>query len=254
MKPRMLLLLLSFTASAQAANLVVPAARPLVITNHEAEAAPVTVTFYSADSRSEEEMLLAGSGTIDVPADATMVRISSAQQMTAHAANLPAIAVDALATEHVLSGSIVVANPWKVPASLVVTSGDQQLFPIVPPLDVLRIDVGESARITSQVGVYAYGERSYGSVVQAASAVEPRCAEPAALSLAKQPAGGWLVILHPESSVEWMQVTLPARHGYMPLQFYAELPGFLAELTAEQIAALRCEASVQLIAQNAAAH
>ena len=253
MKPRVLLFLLSFAASAEAANLVVPAARPLVITNPGAEAAPVTVTFYGADSRSEEEMLLAGSGTIDVPADATMVRISSdAARVTAHASSLPAIAVDALATEHVLSGSIVVANPWKVPASLVVTAGDQQLFPIVPPLDVLRIEVQDNTRITSQVGVYAYGEHSFGSVVPTPSTVEPRCAEPAALSMAKQPADGWLVILHPETSVERIQMTLPARHGYMPSQFYAELPGFLAELTPEQIAALRCDASVQLVAQNAA--
>ena len=230
MKPRLLLFSLVFAASAEAANLVVPAARPLVITNSEAEPVPVMVTFHGPEGRrTVETMLLEGSATIDVPAEAMLIRISSARNVVAHAANLPAVAIDALATEYVLSGDVTVANPWKVPASIVVTVRDEQRFRIVPPLDVLRINAGDaSIRITSQVGVYAYDARSFViAPVHPPATIEPPCAEPAALMTAppgQHAAEGWIVIGDVEPSV--------------------------AELTPPQLAALRCNASVQLIAQN----
>ncbi len=229
MKPRNLLLSLLFAASAEATNLIVPAAGPLVLTNGGAEPVPVMLTFHGPDGyRTVDTILLSGSETIDVPPAATMIRISAqgGARVTEHAASLEAVSIDALATEHVLNGSVVVANPWKVPASLIVTMGDQQLFKIVPPLDVLQIETaGASARITSQIGVYAYDDRSFVSGT-AHTQIAPPCAEPAPLMIAEagQQAGGWVVIGDAET--------------------------YVAELTPPQLAALRCNASVQLIAQS----
>ncbi len=233
MRPRNLLLSLLFAASAEATNLIVPAAGPLVITNGSTEPAPVMITFHGPEGyRTVETILVSGSASVDVPAAATMIRISAqgGARLTAHAANLEAISIDALATEHVLSGSVVVANPWKVPASLIVTVGEQQLFKIVPPLDVLQIDAaGANAHITSQIGVYAYDDRAFVSGV-AHKQIAPQCAEPAPLMTAQpgqRAADGWIVI--------------------------GEAETYVADLTPRQLAALRCDASVQVIAQNASA-
>jgi len=255
MKPRLVLLSLLFAASAEALNLVVPAAGPLVITTSEAEPVPVMITFYGPEGRrGVETILVAGSATVDVPATATLIRITSAQPVTAHAASLRAVAIDALPAESVMSGVVRIANPWFVPASVVVTLPGEQRFHLVPPLDVLQLEVSANARITSNVGVYAYDERTFVADAGQPSAIEPRCTEPAALDAA-QPgppsADGWLVLMNPGTPVDTTQMLLPARHGYMPLSFHEELPGFIAELTPEQIAALRCESSVQLIARNA---
>ena len=178
-----------------------------------------------------------------------------------------------------------VANPWQVPASVILTlygpAGQQlgQLHKIVPALDVLQINdaftafgaeaVPEaSVRVTSQVGVYAFASiirNDSGAAVfvpgtglgaQPATDITPRCAEPASLTRARkgeQPAEGWIVILKPDTDVNYMLNVLPQRFGYDVMGVFDQLPGFAAELTAPQLAGLRCEGSVLFIEQNVAA-
>lgn len=233
MKPRILLFSLLFAASAEAMNLVVPAGESLVVTSSGADPVPVMITFYGPDGhRTVETILVANTATIEVPPAATLIRISSAQPVTAHAANLRAVPIDALPTEAVMSGTVKVVNPWSVPASLVVTLRGEQQFHIVPPFETLQLDeASANVRITSNIGVYAYDDRAFVVPVQTPATVEPRCAEPAPLAVAnpgQQPAEGWVVIKNTDD----------------------EPPAFLDEVTPEQLAGLRCESSVQLIAQN----
>jgi hypothetical protein len=203
---------------------------------------------------------------------------------------VPGVPVDGLATDHVLSGiakgdnrrtNIGIANPWAMPASVTLAlhgAEGQQLgtiHRIVPAFEVLQINdafaafeaepsVEASVRVTSQVGVYAYasivrndsGDAVFvpGTGVGGQTApVAPRCAEPASLISAKKEqevAEGWVVMMQPETSFDDIMNALPTKHGYNLLDVYHELPGFAAELTPSQIAALRCEASVLFIQQN----
>lgn len=288
----------------------------LVVTNLEPRSVPLVVTFYGPDGqRSFTTKTLAGHGTMvldDVlyktfqlsPA-VGMLRVSSAQvgaRITARAyvynrANgeygqgVPAVPVDALLTEHVLSGitaaagrrtNLGVANPWTVPASVTLTlvgaDGQQlaQQHRLIPALEVLQVHdafaafgvapVAEaSVRVTAQAGVYAYasivrndtGDAVFvpgtGVGVHTTANVAPRCAEPAHLGVAKpgqEPAEGWIVILKPETTLQYITHVLPAQHGYTLMSVYESLPGFAAELTPQQIAALRCEGAVEFIEQN----
>lgn len=290
----------------------------LVITNLEPQAVPLVLTFYGPDDqRVFTTLSLAGRGTVvlddvlaktfQLPAGLGMIRVSSAREgarVTARAyvlnrggaggeygQGVPAMPVDALTNDHVLSGitasggrrtNVGIANPWTVPASVTLNlygaAGESrgQLFRIVPALEVLQInDVfaafgvppaeEASVRVTAQVGVYAYasvvrndtGDAVFvpgtGVGVRTSSEVPPRCAEPASLSTAKpgqQPAEGWIVLMKPETSIDFIANVLPALHGYTLTSLYDMLPGFAAELTPRQIAALRCEASVLFIEQN----
>lgn len=178
--------------------------------------------------------------------------------------------------------NIGVANPFPVPATLILTmhGRDGQLlgtqYRTVQPSEVLQMNdafavfgvspVAEaSVRVTSNVGVYAYasivradsGDAVFvpgsGIGVGTSSTVPPRCAEPASLNLARadqEPADGWIVILQPETSLDYITRTLPAQHGYTISTLLDALPAFAAELTPQQIAALRCEASVLMVEQN----
>jgi hypothetical protein len=175
-----------------------------------------------------------------------------------------------------------VANPWQVPASIILTlygpAGQQlgQLHRIVPALDVLQINdafaafgaepVAEaSVRVTAQVGIYAYasiirndsGDAVFvpgtGLGAQSATDVPTRCAEPASLTRARKgqrPADGWIVILNPETSVDYMLSVLPERFGFELMGVYDQLPGFAAQLTPQQLSGLRCDGSVLFIEQN----
>lgn len=204
--------------------------------------------------------------------------------------SVPGVPVDSLASEHTLSGILAtngrrtnlgVANPWLVPASITLTlhgaAGQQlgQLHRIVPALEVLQISdafaafgvepVSEaSVRVSAQVGVYAYasvvradsGDAVFvpgtGVGVQTENTVAPRCAEPASAKSAgkDQQADGWIVVMQPETSADYIMNVLPGKHHYAIRDVYDVLPGFAADLTAEQIASLRCEAGVLFLQQN----
>lgn len=289
----------------------------LVVTNLGAQPVPVALTFYGADGRQAvTTTTLWGRGTIvlddvllrafRVPEATGMIRVSSSVEgarVTARAyivnrgaadgeygQGVPGVPVDALATEHTLSGitakdrrtNLGIANPWTVPASVILTlhgpAGQQlgQVHRIVPALEVLQINdafatfgaapaAEASITVTSQVGVYAYasivrndsGDAVFvpgtGLSVQTLSTVAPRCAEPASLKVAaaeQNPAAGWIIVMKPETSFDDIMNVLPAKHGYALMDVYDMLPGFAAELTPQQVAALRCEASVLFIEQN----
>ncbi|HEX6097096.1 MAG TPA: hypothetical protein VF432_12280 [Thermoanaerobaculia bacterium] len=291
----------------------------LVVTNLDAEPVPLVLTYYGAGGeRVFTTSTLWGHGTISledvlfrafrVSEGTGMIRVSSAREgarVTARAyvvnrgaeseygQGVPGVPVDALATEHVLSGIVAndarrtnlgISNPWLVPASVTLTlhgpAGQQlgQVHRIVPALEVLRINdafaafgvepVAEaSVRVVSQVGVYAYasiirndsGDAIFvpgtGLGAQPVADVAPRCAEPASLAGARKGGGQvqnreWVVIMTPETTVDYMMNVLPQQHGYSIMDVYDQLPAFAAELTPKQLAALRCEASVLFIQQN----
>jgi len=200
------------------------------------------------------------------------------------------VPVDGLATEHVLSGiassdarrtNLGIANPWALPASVTLTLHDTAgqelgtLHRLVPAFEVLQINDAfaafgaapsseASVRVTSQVGVYAYASivrNDSGDAVFVpgtgiggdAAPVAPRCAEPASLIAAKadpETAGGWIVMMQSDASFDDIMNGLPAKHGYALMNVYDELPGFAADLTPQQVAALRCEASVLFLQRN----
>ena len=290
----------------------------LVVTNLEPAAVPLVLTYYGpGDEQSFTTMSLEGRGTLvlddvlwqtfRVSSGLGMIRVSSAMteaRFTARAyvvnrghgageygQGVPAIPVDALTREHVLSGvtatggrrtNIGIANPWGVPATVTLTlhgaAGETlgRLHRLVPAFEVLQInDVfgafgaaplpQGSVRVTSQVSVYAYasivrndtGDAVFvpgtGVGVSLVSTVAPRCADPAPLGVARpgqQPAEGWIVVMKEGTGIGYIRDVLPARHGYTLTTVYETLPGFAAELTQQQIAALRCDGTVEFIEQN----
>lgn len=325
----LLLFLLLSTAGSQAAdlagaNVIVPIAgrtfgahgsrwqTDLVITNLDPRPLSVSLTLYiRSNERAFTTKTLAGHGTLvldDVINDTFgeesalgMIRVASAAagaRFTARAyisngafgQSAPAVPVDALTTEHVLSGisataqrrtNIGVANPWNVPATLILTlrgaTGEPlgTLHRLVPPYEVLQLNDAFSAfgvapvaeasvHVSAQVGVYAYasvvrndsGDAVFvpgTGVAPSAAKIPPRCAEPAHLGLAKAgqtPAEGFIVMMRPETMLEYITKTLPAEHGFTLMTVYDALPGFAAEMTAEQLASLRCDGAVEFIEQN----
>jgi hypothetical protein len=289
----------------------------LVLTNLESEPVSLSLTFYGAGGERVSMTTTAwGRGTIvledvvwrvfGLNGATGMVRVSSGEsqaRFTARAyvvnrgsANgeygqaVPGVPIDALATEHTLSGisadgrrtNLGVANPWAVPASVTLTmygpAGQPlgQLHRIVPAFEVLQLSDAfgafgaapadeASVRVTSQVGVYAFasivrndsGDAIFvpgsGIGAQSPSPVAPACAEPASLVPAaadQQAAEGWIVMMQPETPVDYIRNVLPVQHGFEPSTVYDVLPGFAAELTHEQLASLRCDASVLFIQQN----
>ena len=290
----------------------------LVITNLEPQAAPVILTFYaSASDRSFLSTTLPGSGTLvleDVlrttflrDSGMGMLRVSSARQSARFIARayiynrgdgqgeygqgVTAVPLDALTGDHVLSGvtamngrrtNIGVANPWLVPATLILTLHGRDgeilgtLYRTVPSSEVLQLNdafaafgvapVAEaSIRVQANVGVYAYasivradsGDAVFvpgsGVSVQTSSTVAPQCAEPASLNLAgpgAEPGQAWIVLLQPDTPADYIANVLPARYGYTPKSVYEAISGFVAELTPQQIASLRCDSTVLMVEQN----
>jgi hypothetical protein len=216
------------------ANVVVPVSgrtrTELVVTNLEPDAVPLTVTFYGPDGeRAFTTMTLAGHGTAaldELPPAPGMIRVSSTMtgaRITARANGAPAIPIDALTSEHVLSGvtNVGVANPWSVPATITLTLHDAegqqlgQLHRLVPAFEVVQLDgvSAASVRVTSQVSVYAYASIGAalipGTGVAAATTVAPQCAEPASLGVANTPAEGWIVVMQPETTPDTITNVLP---------------------------------------------
>ena len=176
------------------------------------------------------------------------------------------------------------ANPWPIEASLIVEMRDatgqllNTIYPRVPAHQVLQInDIfgamsvtapgAVSLRVTS-AGSYVY---PYASVVRndtgdailvGGSGVAlgnqqiatPQCSEPAALFLAKAgtSAGDWIVIFDPAvvDTTYLTNVIVPSRGVTVKHLYEHAFLGFLAELTPQQIAALRCETGALAIQEN----
>lgn len=289
----------------------------LVVTNLDAGTVPLELTYYGAGGeRMSTTATLWGNGTMSledvlfrafrVSEGTGMIRVSSSREgarLTARAyvvnrgdtaeygQGVPGVPVDALATEHVLSGIVAtqarrtnlgVSNPWLVPASVTLTlygpAGQELgvLHRIVPALEVLQVNdafaafgaepaAEASVRVTSQVGVYAYasivrsdsGDAIFvpgtGLGAQPVADVAPRCAEPASLAAAQKgqhATSEWIVIMQPDTSADTIMNVLPEKYHYPVVDVYHELPGFAAELTPQQIAAMRCESGVLFLQQN----
>lgn len=81
--------------------------------------------------------------------------------------------------------------------------------------------------------------------------IAPACSNAAPLNLSEAPAPGWIVVYKDgvESDVETPR--LIAKYGFAPRFVYsAALEGFGSELSHQQLAAIRCEPTVQYIEQN----
>ena len=144
----------------------------------------------------------------------------------------------------------------------------------VAPYSVLKLDDvfshfqtgplnGASMQVRSSHGVYAYasivrsdsGDADFaaGTAVElddSHAIVKPQCASPAVLSLAALPAGGYSVILRPNVDPWSATPELENRHGFKARNIYNFGVFFAEKLTAEQVAALRCEPAVRVIEEN----
>lgn len=232
----LLLFLLVLSGAARADIAIVPALGPkaeLILTNLEASEARLLVTFHGRD-RVFETVTVPGHSMIvvdDLPAAPGLIRVSGASRFTARYGDVPAVPVDALAKEQVVRGGrVVLANPWKISASVTLTLLDAdgkpagQLYRLVPPLDVQQLDLAASGvRVTAQVSVHASDGASAPDVRLSSETVAPPCAEPAFLGTARPGRDEWLVVRKEGMAVE--------------------------KLTPQRIAALRCDPSVELLEQ-----
>ena len=77
------------------------------------------------------------------------------------------------------------------------------------------------------------------------------CSAPAAINLAAAPSGTWIVVFREGTDAAKTTAALAKSHGFTAAGLYENVfQGFFAELTQQQVSALRCEASVELIIQN----
>jgi hypothetical protein len=185
--------------------------------------------------------------------------------------------IGSLLVEHGHRSNVGVANPHDEPLQVRFSSPNglnAKVFTVAPHsfVQMNARDAAVSLEADSRVvlvsaskPVYAYGSLIRGGdgdpqfilpvEVRPSSSfvVEPACGTAAArltLSL-ESPAPGWIVVLKDgvESDIETPR--LMARHGFTPRYVYsAALEGFGSELTPQQVAALRCEATVSFIEQN----
>jgi hypothetical protein len=201
-----------------------------------------------------------------------------------------ALPIGLLGTEAYLSGlsgvgsnrtNIGIANPHAEEANIFISlfEKDGELrggySTSIPPSSVTQINdiFGQfpagplhdaTIVITSSTAVYAYGSvvRSdsgdadfvigISGSTEGSDVVTPDCSAPAPLlfGLAGYEAEGWIVVFHPGTNAAQVAAELSARLGFTITSLYEELPGFLAEMTPETIAALRCEPSVSYVQQN----
>lgn len=173
-----------------------------------------------------------------------------------------------------------IANPEAEPAAVFISifnaEGEARggFATEVAPFSVLQLnDVfsyfqtgpleGATVQVRSSHGVYAFA-----SIVRADSGdadfvigtgtelddahvvIQPQCAGPATLSLAALPAKGWSVLF--ERGVDPYALTpeLESRLGFKADRVYNFGAFFTEDLTAEKVAALRCEDSVRVVEQN----
>lgn len=173
--------------------------------------------------------------------------------------------------------NVGVANPHSVEVPIFVSFFDAEgelrggFATVVAPGSVSQfVDVfagttygeeGASIQITSERGVYAYasvvrrdsGDADFVAPVatqldHSHDVIEPACATPAALRFAPRPAEGWIVTFRANVDAATEAARLATTYGFVVKNQY--LFGFFALLSPQQIAALRCEASVSEVNQN----
>ena len=164
-----------------------------------------------------------------------------------------------------------IANPTDVTAEAdVYVKQDQghrvtQQWLTIPPRTVVQYPLpyaldDASVQVTSLVPVYAYasviGERPQFVMATewrptSALVAQPDCASPATLALSRfRPAPGFIVLFREGTDPQAATATLAAKHGFAPILVYDNLAAFYAELTQQQIAALRCEPLVHHLGQG----
>lgn len=122
---------------------------------------------------------------------------------------------------------------------------------------------GATIQVRSGSGVYAYASivrsDSGDADFVAGTATEldeshhvatPQCADPATLSLAAVPAGGYSIVYKPGVNVHVTTPVLEERHRFTANEIYNFGVFYTEALTAAQVAALRCEPSIRVVEQN----
>jgi hypothetical protein len=127
----------------------------------------------------------------------------------------------------------------------------------IVPLDVRTI------RISADRPVYPYGSlvrndtgdpQFLAPLIARLSedfAIVPQCDEPAPLYFSENPAPGYFVVFGPGVDAAARAAELAAQYGFTP-DLFLTLQAFIAELSPDVVAALRCEAGVIRISQNTA--
>ena len=237
MKRRSLFLfLLVLSGAARADNVIVPALGPkaeLILTNLEPHEARLLVTFHGRDRVFETVTVAGHSMTVvdDLPATPGLIRVSGASRFTARYGDVPAVPVDALPKEQLVRGGhVVIANPWKISASVTLTlldaDGKQtgQLYRLIPALAMQQLDLAASSvRVTAQVSVHASDGTSVPEVRVSSDTIAPPCNEPAFLGTPRPGRDEWLIVRQQGVSLE--------------------------KLTPQRIATLRCDPTVELLEQ-----
>lgn len=115
--------------------------------------------------------------------------------------------------------------------------------PVYAWASVVRNDTGDSTFIEG-TGLAIGNERLLG----------PQCSDPSPVVLAapgSQSAGNWILMYHSGTNAVTMTQQLAARFQFQPTLVYEHaFAGFASELTAQQLASLRCEPSVMMIQEN----
>lgn len=230
------LFLLVLSGAAHADNVIVPALGPkaeLILTNLEPNEARLLVTFHGRDRVFETVTVAGHSMTVvdDLPAAPGLIRVSGTSRFTARYGDVPAVPVDALAKEQVVRGGrVVIANPWKISASVTLTlldaDGKQtgQLYRLVPALDLLQLDLAAATvRVTAQVSVHASDGATAPEVRVSSDTIAPPCAEPAFLGTPRPGRDEWLVVRQEGITLE--------------------------KLPPHRIATLRCDPTVEFLEQ-----
>jgi hypothetical protein len=122
---------------------------------------------------------------------------------------------------------------------------------------------GATVQITTSKDVYAWasvarsdsGDASFITAtgvesVDGVTIVPPACESAAPLWLSPRPGQGWIVVFEPGIDVAARTAALAALHGFTPQYLYAGFPGFVAALSQQTIATLRCEPDVIAVEQN----
>lgn len=106
---------------------------------------------------------------------------------------------------------------------------------------IVRNDTGDGYLLTGAARDHAVND-----------IVTPACSDPARLSLAVNPAPGYTVLLEDGTNVPARVEVLEAQYGFEAESVFSVIPGFsVRSLSAETIAALRCESDVRVVEQNA---
>ncbi|HSY50730.1 MAG TPA: hypothetical protein VLC46_18135 [Thermoanaerobaculia bacterium] len=204
--------------------------------------------------------------------------------------SVPAVPLDALTNRHTLpalSGvagrrtNIGVANPWSIPMVAVFVLFDvngrflgASVIKTLPPQSLTQFDLFAELKVAPRASATAvvsatYPVYAYASTIRAdngaatfilgsgiSSADEdfgsPLCLAPAPLIRFYPNAPGWIGIFKPDVDAAAALAALRAKYGDSLLQPYPAIGTFIApQLSAEQLAGLRCEPALLEIRQNA---